>query len=177
MQIDEKDKVNILLNLLKERYNASHKMRESSLKFTIWILGFAIAIIWILLSGISLTACQKGILTAFVIIMGVITFWFLHTIERGFNNNRKVMIDLEEALKCYEKGAYIDSRSLFPKEYKEIKKKSSITHFMSIYILIFPIILIIILLLWFGPNQQCQKDTQTQLEIQKTEQIDEKIDR
>ena len=177
MQIDEKDKANILLNLLKERYEASHKMRERSLKFTIWILGFAIAIVWILLNGVSLTLHQKWILTSLIIIIGGITFWFLYAVERGFNKNRKVMIDLEEVLGCYKEGVYIDSKALFPKEYKEIKKKSLIAHFTSMYVLIFPIALIIILLIWLGPTQQHQKEARTPLENQKIEQIDKNVNR
>ena len=45
MKINEDSKIDILRDLLKERYEASHKMRDRSLKFAIWVLGFGIALI------------------------------------------------------------------------------------------------------------------------------------
>jgi len=96
MKINEDNKIDILRDLLKERYEASHKMRDRSLKFAIWVLGFGIALIWILLSGLSLGLVQKIILTIFVVIVGFLTGIFLKSIDKGFVNNRKVMIRIEE---------------------------------------------------------------------------------
>lgn len=177
MKIDEKNNVSILLNLLKERYNASHKMRERSLNFAIWILGFAIAIIWILISGISLTTSQKWIFTVFIVIIGFLAFLFLRSIEKGFINNRRVMIDIETALGCYKEGIYVYSKTLFPASYKTIKLQRSVkyltTHFGSIYILIVIIPLTVILLTWCNPK----KDRELPTENQKIEQIDKMINR
>ena len=114
MQIDEKEKADILVSLLNERYNASHKIRERSFRITIWVLGLAVAFVWILINGTSLTLYQKLIMTILVIILGVTTFWFVYALERGFDKNRKVMIDLEEAIGCYKEGIYLDSRTLYP---------------------------------------------------------------
>lgn len=161
MKIDEKDKVNILLHLLAERYNATHRMRERSLNFAVWILGFGIAIAWLLLRGVSLTIFQEIILTILVITVSVLATYFLHAIKKGFDNNRKVMIDIEQALGCYEEGMYIDSKSLFPEEYREnieelpgFRKVLRLLgfHFVSIYVWTFGITSVIILLIWFGPN-------------------------
>jgi len=161
MRIDEKDKINILLNLLTERYNASHRMRERSLNFALWILGFGVAIAWLLLSGVSLTIFQKVVLTIFVIIVSILATYFLHCIKKGFDNNKELIIDIEQALGCYEEGVYINSKSLFPEEYREnieelpgFKKVLRLLgfHFVSIYIWIIGITSMIILLIWFGPN-------------------------
>lgn len=174
MEIDEGDKKNILINLLNERYNASHKIRERSLSFTLWILGFAIAFVWILLNGAPLIFSQKVILTILVLVLGIISFWFLFSLERGFEKNRRVMIDTEEALGCYEKGLYINSKTLFPTEYKKTEKKSIFSHFRSIYILLIPVAVLIICLIWLKPTNQYfknAKNVQDKVKIEKTDKI------
>ena len=150
MNINENNKIDILLDLLKERYEASHKMRDRSLKFAIWILGFGIALIWILLSGLSLGLVQKIILTIFVVIVGFLTGIFLKSIDKGFVNNRKVMIRIEEALGCYENGVYVENGPLFPNEYKDLSKKNTV-HFTSIYNWLVVMGLVIISVIWLGP--------------------------
>jgi ABC-type branched-subunit amino acid transport system permease subunit len=149
--MNKEDKVTILLHLLNERYNAAHKIREKSFRLAIWILGVAVAFVWILVSGTPLILSQKWILTSLVIILGACTIWFLRSLEMGSHRNRKVMIDLESALGCYEKGLYVDSKALFPNEYKKNGELWA-SHFKSIYILIIPIAVLIIILIWFTPS-------------------------
>ncbi len=168
MDIDEREKVTIVLGLLNERYNASHKMRERSLQFAIWILGIGIAFVWILLSEVSLTISLRTILTLLVIVIGGGVLWFLYALEKGFEKNREVMINIEETLGCYTEGKYIDSKPLFPKEYKETRKKSPFGHFRSIYILIISVTILIIFLIWFVPTYQHKKNLQAPVEGQKT---------
>ena len=174
-KIEEKDKVTILLNLLNERYNASHQMRERSLKFSLWILGFVvIAVGWLLLHGLSLTTYQRSILTVFVIIIGSFTFWFLHAIKLGFDRNRNVMISLETPLGCYEKDQFVTSESLFPPEYKEPKKRSLGYHFSTIYAWIIVAFLISIFMIWFGhdssgmSNDEHRRNEQAQIQEPET---------
>ena len=173
MEINQKDKITILLHLLNERYNASHKIRETSLRLTIWILGLAVAFVWILVNGTTLTAMQKLVLTIIVIILGGSIIWFLHSLETGSIKNRKVMIDLEEALGCYEKDLYIESRTLFPNDYKTNSKRAWSSHFKSIYILIIPITILIIILVWLTPlngancSQAGKINPQSQIQIKK----------
>jgi len=132
-KLDEKDKISILLNLLSERYQASHLMRERSLKFAIWILGFVVvAIPWLLLRK-ELTQSQKIFLTILTIILGGATFLFLRAIHIGFNKNWGVIAKLEEGLGCYEKGLFLNSIQLFPEEYRNVRKVSSRSHFVLIY--------------------------------------------
>ena len=150
MKINEDNKIDILRDLLKERYEASHKMRDRSLKFAIWVLGFGIALIWILLSGLSLGLVQKIILTIFVVIVGFLTGIFLKSIDKGFVNNRKVMIRIEEALGCYENGVYVENGPLFPNEYKDLSKKNT-AHFTSIYYWLVVMGLVLISVIWLGP--------------------------
>ena len=147
MQINDDKKIEILLNLLNERCDASHRMRERSLNFALWILGFGIAMAWMLLSQITLTLSQKIILTVFVIIMGYPTKRFLCSIEVGFDRNRKVMVKIEEILGCYKTNMYSEGMALFPEEYKNLDKKET-SHFKSLYQWVWTIIGVLISLIW-----------------------------
>lgn len=149
LNLNESEKINILLNLLHEKNDASHKMRERSLNFAIWILGFGIIVIWFLVKDATLNFWQKVVLTILVFSMGFISRLFLKSIENGFINNKKVMIAIEESLGLYKKDLYIDGESLYPAEYKNsfVGRDS---HFSSIYRLLFSIGLIIIFLIWIN---------------------------
>lgn len=147
MNIDDDKKVDILLSLLNERYNASHRMRERSLNFAIWILGFGIAVAWMLLRDINLAISQKVVLTIFIVIIGYLTRKFLLRIEAGFNANKEVMVTLEEALGCYEQNKYIEGKSLYPEKYKK-SDCTKTSHFKSLYEWIWVIITLLTSLIW-----------------------------
>lgn len=147
MNINDDKKVDILLSLLNERYDASHKMRERSLNFAIWILGFGIGITWILLDNVNLLVSQKIILTMFISIIGVLTKNFLSCIEKGFNSNKDVMITLEDALGCYEQERYIAGKSLYPDKYKNFDCNKT-SHFNSLYIWLWVVGGLLISLIW-----------------------------
>jgi hypothetical protein len=147
MNINDDKKVDILLSLLNERYDASHKMRERSLNFAIWILGFGIAVAWMLLRDINLSISQKVILTIFIVIIGYLTRKFLLCIEAGFNANKEVMITLEEALECYEQNKYMEGKSLYPEKYRN-SGCTKTSHFKSLYEWIWVIIILLTSLIW-----------------------------
>lgn len=150
MEINQEKKVDILLTLLSERYEAFHRMHERSLNFALWILGFGIAMAWMLLGQITLVFFQRIILTVFVVIIGCLTKKFLTSIEIGFDRNRKVMIKIEEALKCYDANVYCEATTLFPDEYKDLDK-SKTSHFASLYVWIWAIVGVLISLIWLEP--------------------------
>jgi len=149
MNINDDKKVDILLSLLNERYNASHRMRERSLNFAIWILGFGIAVAWMLLCDINLSISQKVVLTIFIVIIGYLTRKFLLRIEAGFNANKEVMVTLEEALECYEQNKYIEGKSLYPEKYRN-SECAKTSHFKSLYEWIWVIIALLTSLIWLG---------------------------
>ena len=93
MKLNKNEKVSTLLHVLNERYDASHQMRERSLKFAMWIIGFiVIAIPWLLFNRELLTSCIKLFLTILILILGIFTFWFLLAINVGFYKNRELII-------------------------------------------------------------------------------------
>jgi len=150
MQINNDKRIDILVNLLKERYEASHKMRERSMSFSTWVMGFCVALIWILLSGSPLGLWQKIVLTGFVLVGGVLTRKFLKSIQVGFENNHNLMVKIEETLGCYEKGVYVGEDSLFPENYKDLSNKET-SHFASIYVWLAVMGLALILMIWLSP--------------------------
>ena len=150
MRINDDKKVDILLNLLKERYEASHKMRERSLSFAVWIMGFGIALIWILIGGPSLGVWQKIVLTGFVLVASALTRKFLKSIETGFKNNHEIMVRIEDILGCYEKDNYVETESLFPEKYKDLSNKGT-SHFGSIYVWLVAMGFALILMIWVSP--------------------------
>jgi hypothetical protein len=44
MGISEEKKIDVLLSQLQERYDALHKMRDRSMQFVLWILGFGLGL-------------------------------------------------------------------------------------------------------------------------------------
>ncbi len=148
MQIKDIKKADILMNLLIERYKAAHLMRERSLNFAIWILGFAIAMFWILLGETTLTLYQKIVLTIFVVTISFLTKKFLSSIEIGFKKNRMIILNIEEALGCYKSNLYIEGKALYPEEYKNLYIKKT-SHFNTLYLWIWTVTVFLISLIWF----------------------------
>ena len=59
IHLNEDQKLQVLITELQERYNASHKIRERSIQFTLWISGMAIGLGWLLISQQTLVLTQK----------------------------------------------------------------------------------------------------------------------
>ncbi len=159
MQIKDNEKANIVLNLLNERYNASHKIREQSEKFTIWVLGFAISVIgFLLFKSPGLALLQKIMLSVIAIIIVALTGWRQYALYKGFIANRKVMITLEETLGVYDVGTYIESKTLYPDRYRQIdripSRKGLTYHFYVTFALILSIFLLLIVLIWASPTNK-----------------------
>ena len=163
MDLDDKEKINVLMNLLNERYNASHKMRERSFKFALWIFGILIGGgSWLLLNGSTLTTVQKVQLTIIILLTGVFTFWFIHAIKKGFDTNWALMVRIEKSIGCYKKGVFIKAESLFPDPYKEPKKTFLSSHFLTLYAWLISTVTVIVFMIWcpnFIDGKQSQSET------------------
>lgn len=183
MRVEEKDKTTVLLNLLNERYNASHKMRERSQAFALWVLGFGVSMTWLLVSGKTLTLAQKISLTLFVAVITLLAFFYLRSIEVGFWKNHKVMANLETTLGCYHEGVYCDD-PIYPDEFKNLKKdhprlKRALfylrSHFGTLHVWIFAIALLVIIMIWASPMQNLRQDkvssTKSNIERPQTPQL------
>lgn len=167
MGIPEEEKIKIMQTLLSEKYSAEHKMRERSARFTIWILGLGMALLWILLWKDSLDFYQKLIICAFIVSYSALSLWFLEEICKGFKANREIIIKLEDFLGLYQEGEYLEKDTILPAEYRKIYKRASPSHFKSLYALILVLAIFIIAKVLAAPStpitsdKTTLKDTQT----------------
>jgi uncharacterized membrane protein len=49
IEIDNNNKLQMLMLILQERYNAAYLIRERSMQFVLWISGLAIGLSWLLI--------------------------------------------------------------------------------------------------------------------------------
>lgn len=172
MDFSDVDRINILQNLLNERYNASHKMRERSLKFTLWVFGyFVLSNGWLIINGTTLSADQRLAFTFLALMVAIFTFFFIRDIERGFNNNRTVMINVEKAFEFYDKDKYLQSEQVLPDEYKNKSKSKGRGHFATLYVWIVFTCLLTIIVIWLGYFQmhESKENMKSGVELKKND--------
>lgn len=145
MEIPEEKKLDILIAQLKERYTALHNMRDRSLRFALWILGLGLGMAWLLISQARLSTLQAIELVLLLIAVGIFSINLIRAIERGFDNNRDVMVKIEKSLKLHEKGAYSPGDSILPKEFSDSGFKWS-GHFPTLYMLMITVFVLLIIL-------------------------------
>lgn len=167
MDIPEEEKNKIAQILLSEKYSAEHKMRERSARFTIWILGVGIALLWILLGNDSLAFYQRLIICAFIVSYSVLSLWFLEEICKGFKANREIIIKLEGFLGLYREGEYLEKDTILPAKYRKLYDRVIPSHFKSLYALIIVLAIFILAVVWAAPSapivseKSSPKNTQT----------------
>lgn len=167
MDIPEEEKNKIAQTLLSEKYSAEHKMRERSARFTIWILGVGIALLWILLGKDSLALYQRLIICAFIVFYSALSLWFLAEICKGFKANRGIIIKLEDFLGLYREGEYLEKGTILPTKYRKLFNRAIPSHFKSLYALIIVLAIFILTLVLAAPSvpiiseKNSPKDTQT----------------
>lgn len=154
ININEDEKPKILQDLLNQRYQAEHLMRQRSADFTKWILGLGIGLLWIILSKAQLTMTQKLITSIFVVSFTVGTIYFLREICKGFVNNKKVIIKLESLLGFYKSGVFCDGQSILPPEYKESQNKKAPSHFKSLYTLLIVLCIFLLVVIFSNPVEK-----------------------
>lgn len=151
MNLNDDQKVQVLLSQLQERYSAAHNMRERSTQFALWISGMAIGLAWLLISQPGMTLMQRIALTLLIGALSAGSFIFLKGLQQGFNNNRKVLIACEKSLKMYESEAYIGECSLLPEVYAGKNRRWS-DHFNTLIVWLSIVILSLVILTWTCPQ-------------------------
>lgn len=150
-ELTKDQKIQVLLVELQERYNASHKIRERSIQFTLWISGMAIGIGWLLLSQKTpLSIYQRIALTVLSLTLSMGTLYFLIGLRRGMSNNREAMIRSEKALGMHTPGVFLPDIALLPAEYKESSRRWS-DHFYTLYLWLILVALSLLILTWTCP--------------------------
>jgi hypothetical protein len=163
MIFNEDQKLQVLLVELQERYNASHKIRERSVNFVLWISGMAIGLGWLLISQKALFLSQRIALTLLILALSAGTIYFIMGLRRGFIKNREAMIQNERALGMHDTGVYLEDSPLLPAEYSDTNKKWS-DHFHTIYVWLILVSLSLFILTWTcpAPEQNFKQNTKTE---------------
>ena len=149
--IGEEKKVDIVSAQLAERYSALHCMRERSMQFTLWILGFGLGMAWLILSEIALSSCQSAMGLLFLLVMGVASLFFLRGIHVGFNNNMAIAARLESALGLFQAGLYHRTMPILNGEFARTNRKPT-GHFVTLYFLMGSVYLLLIIMLLVNPK-------------------------
>lgn len=149
IELDPNQKFQVMLAELQERYNASHQIRERSVRFTLWISGMGIGLGWILVSK-EIRLPQQLALTLLIVALFFGAAYFLAGLGRGFRKNREAMIRCERALGMHEPGVYLAERSLLPKEYCQTKCRWS-DHFRTLSLWLLIVAASLLILTWSGP--------------------------
>ena len=168
MELTNDQKVQILLVELQEQYNASHKIRERSIQFTLWISGMAIALGWILISQRTLVLSQRIALTLLIATLLVGTFYFVMGLRRGFNKKREALISNESVLGMHDPNIYRTGSPLLPTEYSVTKRKWG-DHFHTLYIWLILVAISLLILTWTCPESANITSSKAKIEQTKGE--------
>lgn len=146
-------KLQILMMELQERYEASHRIRERSTQFVLWISGMAIGLAWLLLSEGTTSPSQRLALTILAIVLYMGALFIVRGLQRGAQKNREVMICVESTLGMYDKGSFLPDSSLLPPEYGQTTQKwSHDSCTLQIWLLL--VAASLVFLIWVSPHQQ-----------------------
>ena len=118
-------KFQVLMAALQERYDSSHKIRDRSTQFTLWISGMAIGLAWLLVSEAILSLSQRLALTLLAAVLYLGALFLVRALQRGSCRNREAMIRVERALGMHEKGYYLPDAALLPDQYGQTARKWS----------------------------------------------------
>ena len=137
---EQKQKIDILLKALDERYKSIHIIRERVQTVSIWILGFLISgASWIYQSEINFYPVEF-LAIFFAIICVWISLWrfYFRDLELGFNSQRKVAAKIEKSLGFYSEGYFLEGDEvLYPKDWENSGKRNGKGNFIrNNYILI-----------------------------------------
>jgi len=151
MELTNDQRFQVLMAELQERYDASHKIRERSMQFTLWISGMAIGLAWLLICDGVPSTSQRWALTFLVLALYLGTSHLLSGLHRGAGSNRTAMIRVEQALGLFEKGTYLPEQSVLPAVYTNTKPSwSHDSRTLPVWATL--VALILIVLIWATPG-------------------------
>ncbi len=150
LNLSDEKKADVAVAQLAERYTALHNMRDRSMQFAVWILGFGFAMAWLLISDVALSPLQARMTFGFVVVIGVASFLFVRGIHIGFKNNRTIVVRLEESLRLFEKGTYHKSKAVLNGDFNCTKFKPT-EHFFTLYCLMAAVYIFLVVLVVINP--------------------------
>ncbi len=155
MELKDDQKFDVLIAELQERYNASHKIRERSIQFILWISGMAIGLGWLLINQKTFVLSQRIALTLLSLALFAGTLYFLMGLKRGFRKNREAMINCERSMGMHDSGVYLAEGALLPTEYSRTDRRWS-DHFHTLYVWLILVAVSLLILTWTCPEPEKQ---------------------
>jgi len=150
MEIPDQKKIDVLSAQLQERYSSLHKMRERSMQFVLWILGFGFGLAWLSINEVVFTRSQQWAVTVLLVVTALVAFGFVFAIERGFKANRETAIRIETALGLFEADGYGTEEAILPPRFSNFK--TGLTgHFTTLYVLVVVVVLLLLVFTWTNP--------------------------
>lgn len=119
--LDNKQKIDILLKALEERYKVIHIIRERIQAICLWSLGILLtAAGWLIQSNITLILEEKVLYSVFIFVTFlVVRFYYLGDLHKGFKNQQRIAARIETALQFYNIGTFDSAKtSIYPKEWE-----------------------------------------------------------
>lgn len=148
---NKEQKINILLQSLKDRYEAMHIIRKRVQDICIWILGILFAASgWIYKSDWQLDKEEKIIYSLIIFICFLlIRFVYLSDLDKGFKKQQQVAVKIESVLGLFDTDFMDGVGQIFPEEWKKAGNNNCKgNYFKSSYYLLYLGFLLIILAIW-----------------------------
>jgi len=116
--MDEQTKSHILLTALERRYDAVERIRERVYAISIWTLGVFLGLSGLIVQGdLHPGLPAKVFLTAGAVFALAAILFYIRDLEKGFRNQFRVVVQIEELLGFYEEGFFSPGKALYPPEW------------------------------------------------------------
>lgn len=123
--MQKKEKIEILLKCLDERYQAIHTIRERLQNISIRILWILFWCSWFLFQANMYICRFEKILILLVIRISfyILQKYYIEDLKKWFNTQRKVAAEIEKSLWLYKPWEFSDDKkTIYPKERYECKE-------------------------------------------------------
>jgi len=137
--IDDNNKIEILISNLEERYKSIHTIRDRVQNIGLWILGIlGSAGGWIIQSDVNLHFWDKIIyLLALFITYHIVRYHYLEDLNKGFKNQQKTAVRIEKSLQLFTPNFFSTEESILPESWeKSGTEKGDGKFFETTYMLI-----------------------------------------
>ncbi len=136
----EKEKTDILLSALEERYKSVHAIRDRVESIGLWALGLMLAAGgWFIIHGIN--SCTQKVLYALALsaAFGALRFRYLRDLEGGFRNQLRIAVRIEKALGLFTPKFFDEQdEPIYPKSFEKAgTDHASGRFFQSTHILLY----------------------------------------
>jgi hypothetical protein len=152
INLNNEQKVEVLLHALDERYKAIHTIRDRVQNVCLWTLGlFVTAGGWLLQSTAVLSNSEKLLFTLTILISVIIVrLFYLGDLEKGFKTQQRIQAKIEDTLGLCKPGIF-RTDEIYPKEWADAgTKKGTGKFFLHNYFLIYLGTVILITCIWIA---------------------------